>query len=270
MSLSSPLICCTPPDSSSPLEESTHTSSSSEDVPLDGNLNIKFLETAQPLKSKERGNPSSSVGKSKKVFCYYCETEVQNFPRHLTRNHASELDVQKMLSLPAVSKERKNLLFSLRKKGNYLKNNSDISKPVRKGNDDTNYLPCVHCLGYYSSRNLWRHRKNCAANPNKGGSAKNSKTEAQNFLIRNIKVDSHLRDVVFPRMRADRISFMAKKDALICAFGARYLRIHREAHFILVASRKMRELSRILLEVQKIKPYITSYTRLSNLFIMTL
>nr|CAI5858713.1 unnamed protein product [Callosobruchus analis] len=57
-------------------------------------------------------------------------------------------------------------------------------------------------------------------------------------------------------MRADKISLEAKNDFLICAFGSRYLKIHREKHFINVTSRKMRELSRILLTVKKIEPSI--------------
>nr|CAI5848195.1 unnamed protein product [Callosobruchus analis] len=59
-------------------------------------------------------------------------------------------------------------------------------------------------------------------------------------------------------MRADRISFEAKKDNLICEFGARYMKTHREKHFIHVTSRKMRELSKILLEIRKIDPSITT------------
>ncbi|CAH0552474.1 unnamed protein product [Brassicogethes aeneus] len=236
-SLSSPMICCTPPDS--PI--------SSENICLNIEINDNISKTE-----------ASTSSKSKKVFCYYCETEVLNFPRHITRNHKSEIDVQKILSLPKLSKERKNLLFALRKKGNYLKSNDNLSKPVKTGNENTNYLPCIHCLGYYSSKNLWRHRKKCDANSNKGASTKNSKSEAQNFLIRNLKVDPQLKIDVFPRMRADKVSLVAKKDALICAFAARYLKIHRENHFILVASRKMRELARLLLEIKKIKPTINS------------
>ncbi|KAL1510052.1 hypothetical protein ABEB36_004708 [Hypothenemus hampei] len=53
-------------------------------------------------------------------------------------------------------------------------------------------------------------------------------------------------------MRADEISMVAKKDSLICAFGARYIKIHREKHFINVTSRKMRELARLLIELRKI------------------
>lgn len=51
-------------------------------------------------------------------------------------------------------------------------------------------------------------------------------------------------------MRADIISLEAKKDSLICAFGARCLKTHREKHFIWVTSKKMRELFRLLLLIK--------------------
>lgn len=47
-------------------------------------------------------------------------------------------------------------------------------------------------------------------------------------------------------------------DKLICLFGAQYLRTHHGEHFATVASRKMRELAKLLTEVTKLKPDITS------------
>ncbi|KAG5863594.1 hypothetical protein JTB14_005011 [Gonioctena quinquepunctata] len=123
---------------------------------------------------------AANINSKKTVFCYFCETSVSNFPRHLSRNHKSELEVQKILALPPLSKERKGLLQALRKKGNYLTSN-EVVKPVKKGAEDTNYLPCTYCLGFYSARNLWRHRKQCDANPTKETSARNSQTDAQIF-----------------------------------------------------------------------------------------
>lgn len=208
------------------------------------------------VKTKTHSGRVKNVPVSKKtVFCYYCESNVLHFPRHILRNHTTEFDVQKILLLPPLSKERKKLLYALRKKGNYLISN-ETTKPVRKGAETTKYLPCTYCLGFYSSRNLWRHRKHCDANPDKGTSEKNSQADAQNFLLRHLRVDPQLKTDVFPRMRADQVSLIAKKDPLICAFASRYLRIHRERHFILVASRKMRELARLLIEAKKIKPCI--------------
>lgn len=71
-------------------------------------------------------------------------------------------------------------------------------------------------------------------------------------------MDSKLTDTVFPTMRPDKVSLVAKSDNLICAFGAQYLRVHRQKHFVNVTSRKMRELSRILMEMKKSQSSIQS------------
>ncbi|KAJ8950046.1 hypothetical protein NQ314_008052 [Rhamnusium bicolor] len=165
------------------------------------------------------------------------------------------VEVQKILAHPKGSKQRNHMLTLLRKKGNYL-NDPEEGKPVRNGTESTSYLPCIHCLGFYSSRNLWRHRKQCLENPNTAKPMAGTKASAQNFQLNYLKVDPDLRERVFPRMRADKISLVAKKDPLICAFGAGYLKTHREKHFLSVTSRKMREVSRLLLEIRKLAPTV--------------
>ncbi|XP_072383264.1 uncharacterized protein [Diabrotica undecimpunctata] len=77
-------------------------------------------------------------------------------------------------------------------------------------------------------------------------------------MFPNIKINHRLKEEVFPRMKADKISMEAKNDFLIRAFGTRYLKTHREKHFIAVTSRKMRELSKILIEMRKIDPSIST------------
>ncbi|XP_012549781.2 uncharacterized protein LOC105842288 [Bombyx mori] len=187
-------------------------------------------------------------------FCFYCEKQVHNFSRHLIRNHAVECEVQKILSIPKKNPKRKKLLTDLRKKGNYILNSAQCVKPMKKTAHSTvdDYLPCTKCLGFYSRRQLWKHRKTCTEN----NSDNFSQADAQNFLVRNLKVDDKLRSSVFRRMRADKISLIAKKDLIICAFGAQYLKTHREKHFVNVVSRKMRELAKLLIEAKKIKPEI--------------
>lgn len=257
ISSNSPQLWCSPDGLSSP-----ESSTSIREKPNQENNN--FIETSVKRNSRShKGELSSSthdsnksVTKDKKVFCYYCESYVLHFPRHISRNHRSEIEVQKILSLPPLSEDRKRLLFALRKKGNYLMSNT-VTKPVRKGGLTTNYLPCSFCLGFYSSKSLWRHRKQCSENPNKGQTTGNSKSEAQNLLLRHLRIDPHLKSDVFPRMRGDNISLLAKKDPLICAYASRYLKIHRERHFITVATRKMRELAKLLNEIMKIKSSIT-------------
>ncbi|CAH0563171.1 unnamed protein product [Brassicogethes aeneus] len=61
------------------------------------------------------------------------------------------------------------------------------------------------------------------------------------------KVDRRLKEEVFSRMRADKISLEAKIDPLICELGARYLKMHREKHF------------KILLEMRALETSITTF-----------
>ena len=180
-------------------------------------------------------NPLSRPSKRTRLpdFCFYCEILVFNFARHIFRNHIAELEVQKILSTPKNSKERKRFITDLRKKGNFIQNANHCIKPM-KLNKLSEYLPCTHCLGFYSRKQLWKHRKSCTKDSNNS----NVQSEAQGLLTRHLKVDKMLKETVFPRMRADKLSIVAKSDLLICAFGARYLKIHREKHFVNVTSRK--------------------------------
>lgn len=117
-------------------------------------------------------------------------------------------------------------------------------------------MPLSNCLGFHSAKQLWRHKKVCAASEKVACHQRN----AQNELLKHLKIDTELMHKVFPRMCTEVISFTAKKDPLICALGSRYIKIHREKHFLHVVSRNMRELARLFLEVKNEEP------SLSNLF----
>ncbi|XP_064071887.1 uncharacterized protein LOC135193415 [Vanessa tameamea] len=198
-----------------------------------------------------QGGKSKSTTKVRdRDYCFYCEIFVLNFARHLFRHHIYESDVQKIISKPKKSLERRQLIAALRKKGNYLVNSKEVTKPMRK-QKFTEHLPCTDCLGFYSKKLLWKHKKKCT-----GKKSRNVQSEAQNLLIRHLKIDEKLKEKVFPRMRADKISLIAKSDYLICAFGSQYLKTHREQHFANVVSRKMRELAKLLIETKKIDPSI--------------
>lgn len=192
------------------------------------------------------------------TFCYFCKKLVPKFGRHIVRHHLSEYEVQEIYSFPAFSKERKKLLTALRNKGNYVRNAVKCDKPMRKSKSggENLYLPCPKCLGFYARKRLYRHRKQCGPNT----SVLSPQVESQNFLVRNLDIDKQLQDEVFPIMRPDEISLIAKRDRLICAYGAHYIKTHRHKSFSSVASRKMRELSKILREMQKLEPTIRNFT----------
>lgn len=51
--------------------------------------------------------------KNKKSFCFYCETDVTNFSRHLFRNHQSEKEVQEILTLPKKKISEETCIFKI-------------------------------------------------------------------------------------------------------------------------------------------------------------
>lgn len=247
--------------------ENDGTSDHSEFLPSDISTSDDSEGKISEIRSKEFERTSNdSQVKAKKPrnhndeaelnFCFYCETNVLNFARHVKRNHFGEIEVTKIFSLPSGNKERKQLLSKLRKKGNFIKNAGKCIKPIKKCGNSSENIPCQYCLGFYRPKQLWRHVKICSLKPENVNKTFSHQTDAQSALVRHLPIDSKLREQVFPRMMADKISLEAKKDLLICRFGARYLKSHREKHLINVCSRKMRELAKLLLEVKKSKPTI--------------
>ncbi|XP_060525289.1 uncharacterized protein LOC132701425 [Cylas formicarius] len=82
----------------------------------------------------------------KKDLCFFCESDVQNFHRHIERNHPYELEVLQIVSKPKKSEERRKLLALLKKKGNFIKNSEACVKPMKEAREPKNsFLPCTNC-----------------------------------------------------------------------------------------------------------------------------
>ena len=159
---------------------------------------------------------SNSVGKKRKRqknFCIYCETAVTNFSRHIIRNHKLEIDVQQILSKPKLSNDRKQLLTLLRNIGNFLENVNRCTKPMKMLSgpiDSDKYLPSSSCLGFYSRKQLLRHRKKCVQV--ESSRSKSHQVDGQTLLLRNYQYNQQLKEKVFPRMRADTISITGSQN----------------------------------------------------------
>jgi len=195
----------------------------------------------------------------KKDQCVFCEKNVTNFTRHILRKHKNEIEVIKYEALPKGSVERKQYADILRKRGNFLCNveSGTKVKPVRrpyefdiKSTSVSDYLPCKYCLGMFKKKYLFRHFKMCKSVKNVNGSRNRAQADGQNMLITMTSTNEELEKTVFPRMASDNISFVAKSDVLITAFGTRYLKCHKEKHLIAVVSQKMRTLARFLIAVR--------------------
>ncbi|CAH0562970.1 unnamed protein product, partial [Brassicogethes aeneus] len=169
-----------------------------------------------------------------------------------------EIQIQEILAIKVGDKRRKFLFNKLRNEGNFLKGTTEENiVPVRKLTgfnselpSSLSHLPCKYCRGFYKKEYLYKHVKTCPHNYDDKSTKCNAQSEGQSLFSAYVK-DDILRKEVFPTMRADSISFAAKTDSLICAVARRYLRSHREKQFRLVASRKMRQLATLLIELKK-------------------
>ncbi|VEN62581.1 unnamed protein product [Callosobruchus maculatus] len=194
----------------------------------------------------------------KKDFCFYCETEVLKFSRHILRHHSAEIEVQRILALPAKHKQRKFLFNKLRNNGNFIKSTAtDNIVPVRKpicgsadGPSVSTYLPCKYCKGFYKKKWLFRHVAVCPFNDEEHVTRMNAQSEGQS-LFATYRGNEILRKDIFPTLRPDAISFTAKTDYLICAVASRYLKSHRGRQYRIVVSRKMRQLASLTIELKK-------------------
>jgi len=110
----------------------------------------------------------------KRYYCLYCAKSVSRLPRHLYSAHADEHAVAEVMS--AGKKKKQTLLTKIRNLGNEAHNRNVLTTGSRKlvvvywPNEDVDlnnsqYIPCQFCHGYFSRRQLWRHAKRCSCKP---------------------------------------------------------------------------------------------------------
>lgn len=114
---------------------------------------------------------STTLAKDGRNYCFLCKTPQTKLARHLQRHKRESADVAKALSCPTGSKERKKLLDILRNRGNFMHNNSVLSKGCgslkvsRRSRDGKcrAYEYCIHCRGMFKRGELWRHMRRCSS-----------------------------------------------------------------------------------------------------------
>ncbi|KAK0071423.1 hypothetical protein PV325_012980, partial [Microctonus aethiopoides] len=83
------------------------------------------LSKGPPIDGRKlRISPSkkNEVVTSKKHFCQFCQTTQTKYARHILKAHSDNVEVQKCLSFPVLSKEREREIAKLRKRGDFIHN----------------------------------------------------------------------------------------------------------------------------------------------------
>lgn len=146
------------------------------------------------------------------------------------------------------------------KRGNFLRNRNDITlRPVKrlgstkKLTHPDDFLPCKYCLGYYKKKSLnipEYVRRITKKNNNK---RQTFRSDGQTTLLLHSvnKYDELLKSKVFPRIRADTIGLITKKDLLICKYAYSYIKGRQTKGNIDVVRQNMRRLAELLQYAQK-------------------
>ena len=107
---------------------------------------------------------------NKKLACFYCgKLNNHRIVQHLTSVHHHEQRVH--AALLETGSKRKLAFDALKHIGNFKHNANVINDGigeiivVRRPKTTTikveEYVPCVHCYGFFKTNELWRHNKQC-------------------------------------------------------------------------------------------------------------
>lgn len=171
---------------------------------------------------------NSSSG-TKKYYCLYCKLPQSKIARHLENIHYNEEDVKKFVELLKGSYERKKIIETIRRKGefefntNKMLNNGKlhvVRRPnqkwfIKNGNE---YGVCIKCYGFFSKNTLRNHIRKCI-------NLKYSKNRTITVLGRTILgrineiASQTLKKVIFPVLREDSITRLIRYDELIIRYG---------------------------------------------------
>lgn len=152
--------------------------------------------------------------------------------KHLQRKHSSEKEVALALCHPEKSKQSRQMLEDLRRKGN---NNNDVlnegkgeivayRQPTEHVDPD-GYLPCNTCFGLFKRAKLRKHEKLCRKTGEPEVESKQRgrvQTAASSLLPCKGQSSQRCAEIV-SRMVFDKVSLQVKNDPLIGEFGDRLL-----------------------------------------------
>lgn len=198
--------------------------------------------------------------------------------RHLTTIHQNEPHVAHIIAKKESDPEIYKLgLKKLKCFGNFMhnvktlkqnKNDIVVVKRPTRSRKVSEYLPCVHCYGFYVQDELWRHTRNCDLKRHEDSSnldiCSHSKKllMTSNGVIQNsrllldtacIQEDSALSDemrALVSAMHQDDLSEVVRKDILLNQFGQALLMKYgpRKKNDI---GQRLRQLARLLLQIRK-------------------
>ncbi|KAK5647975.1 hypothetical protein RI129_002867 [Pyrocoelia pectoralis] len=207
--------------------------------------------------------------KPRKYFCIYCKHLYTKFPQHLMVSHKTEPAVIQLMSLPAGSVDRRRLIETIRKKGDFIYNTEPgyntgnfyvARRPLAYDHQSNDYLPCHSCKGFFRKSTLRIHFKKCARESNSGRSAV--------VLGRSISRQIHakacftLRTRIFPVLREDACVSIIRYDYLAITLANYWCSLYADPHYDEMIRARLRLIGRLLIATKTIDSTVTDFSSL--------
>lgn len=171
--------------------------------------------------------------------------------------HNTEEAVHKIMQMPKRNLTRKLMINMIRKEGNLNVLDDDKIRPVQRvfntktvAEEKLQFIPCPFCKGIYRKHTLTKHCKKCLFNVK--SQKCNYVSLGQNVLLSRGSKKAffdqlRLKTEVFPKMHADRASWIGKNDPVVCQYAENYLPKSKTLHKTSAVSNRIRELGRLLI-----------------------
>ena len=188
--------------------------------------------------------------------CFYCNKLHSKVSKHYEVCHSKEEEVKNILSYPK-GRSRNELMEKLQLKGNYLHNMKVITENngtlivVRRPSYDTDYsefLPCVHCLGFFKKCELYKHTPRCKFRETDDTS---SHINDSKIMVLVNTTNTKFLKMLSTRGKNDEINRVIKKDHLMLSFGELLYACYGDKHYNYI-SQRLRELSRFLIKFNEL------------------
>lgn len=225
-------------------------------------INTSACDDLNMYVQKSRGK----TGDKKYNFCCFCHTKQLKIARHFQNRHKDQEEVQKILSLPTGTAERREIIGMLRKKGNFLFNTKEnfndgeliVSRRPKTSYDRraTDYAACNICKGFFSKQSLRFHVKKCLGLNSKV--SKNVLENSRRVMGRLHKVATDIvRRKLFPPLRDDDIVRNIRYDKIVIIYANKMAAKYKQERYFEMIRQRLRLIGRFLLSIKKINKDIT-------------
>jgi len=214
---------------------------------------------------------TSNAKSVKQNYCLFCSKLQTQLARHLETAHRDEPDVKKFAILPKRNTERKKVIETLRRNGNF-KFNTDSKlnngqlivcrRPNEKSNKlATDFVACAKCKGFFTKNTIRDHSRSCFQ--------KNFKKNKCIFVMgRKITARIHpsaneiLKNMIFPVMREDEVVRIVRFDELLILFGNKLCTKYKSQHHHDMIRARLRVLGRFFLALKDINKNVENFESL--------